>query len=103
MSSLLIFRRMIDFGSAMDMFTMKHLYGSVGPSRYLFSFEPFPTAIVCELFSYKLNYYMFISIGFANNSSSCRQFKWLRLGSRDIFITILEIDGLSNGFLFLLC
>lgn len=36
-------RRIIDFGSAMDVFTMKHLYGSVGPSRYLFSYKPFPS------------------------------------------------------------
>lgn len=27
-------RRIIDFGSAMNDFTVKHLYGSVGPSRY---------------------------------------------------------------------
>lgn len=29
------FRRIIDFGSALDEFTLKHLYGSTGPSRYL--------------------------------------------------------------------
>lgn len=28
-------RRIIDFGSAIDEFTLKHLYGSTGPSRYL--------------------------------------------------------------------
>ncbi|KAG7593369.1 Protein kinase-like domain superfamily, partial [Arabidopsis thaliana x Arabidopsis arenosa] len=27
-------RRIIDFGSAFDEYTMKHLYGSTGPSRY---------------------------------------------------------------------
>lgn len=31
-----LFRRIIDFGSALDEFTMKHYYGSVGPSRYFF-------------------------------------------------------------------
>lgn len=29
-----LFRRIIDFGSAIDEFTLKHLYASVGPSRY---------------------------------------------------------------------
>lgn len=33
-----LFRRIIDFGSALDEFTMKHYYGSAGPSRYLFPF-----------------------------------------------------------------
>ncbi|XP_057508078.1 probable protein phosphatase 2C 51 isoform X5 [Actinidia eriantha] len=34
--------RLIDFGSAMDVFTMKHLYGSVGPSRTEQTYEYTP-------------------------------------------------------------
>lgn len=41
-------RRIIDFGSAMDEFTLKHLYGSTGPSRYLLSlWEPL---LICHIY-----------------------------------------------------
>jgi hypothetical protein len=33
--------RIIDFGSALDEYTIKHLYGSTGPSRYFLFFVCF--------------------------------------------------------------
>lgn len=44
-----LFRRIIDFGSALDEFTMKHYYGSVGPSRYFFFFVMFILEILPSL------------------------------------------------------
>lgn len=41
MSFLQIVRRIIDFGSSIDGFTMKQLYGSAGPSRWGFCLRYF--------------------------------------------------------------
>ncbi|XP_028105664.1 probable protein phosphatase 2C 51 isoform X7 [Camellia sinensis] len=45
--------RIIDFGSAMDVFTMKHLYGSVGPSRAEQTYEYTPPEALLNASWYK--------------------------------------------------
>ncbi|XP_058191468.1 uncharacterized protein LOC131308546 isoform X1 [Rhododendron vialii] len=84
--------RMIDFGSAMDMFTMKLLYGSVGPSRSEQTYEYTPPEALLNSSWYQgpmqtiLKYDMW---------SAGVVFLELILGSPDVF----QISALTSALL----